>query len=93
MKMVFLFALTLSLLMACGKGKTATQIAQEVCDCSKKANDMDAADPKRSEAQAECGKKQVEAWGKVKDDSKKADEFNKVLSACASEQIKDAFKK
>lgn len=91
MKKVFLFTLTLSLLTACGKSKTGTQIGQEVCDCSKNANAMDAADPKRAAAQTDCAKKQVEAWDKVKDDLKKADEFNKVLSICASEQIKKAF--
>ena len=52
---------------------------------------MDPADPKRAEAQKDCGIKQVEAWNKVKDDQKKADEFNAVLSKCASEQIKKSF--
>ncbi|MBL7748303.1 MAG: hypothetical protein JNM19_12780, partial [Chitinophagaceae bacterium] len=56
-----------------------------------KANAMDPSDPKRKEAQDECFKKQGEAWNKVKDDQKKADEFNKVLSVCASEQIKKSF--
>ena len=91
MKKVFLFILTISLLTACAKSKSGTQIGQEVCDCSKKANAMDPADPKRSEAQKDCGLKQVEAWNKVKDNQKKSDEFNKVLSACAKEQIKKAF--
>ncbi len=91
MKKVFLFALTLSILTACGKSKSGKDIGQEVCDCSKKANAMDAADPKRTAAQDDCAKKQVEAWDKVKDDQKKADEFNKVLSDCASEQIKKSF--
>ncbi len=54
---------------------------------------MDSADPKRTEAQNDCAKKQVEAWGKVKDDQKKADEFNKVLSVCATEQINKAVGK
>ena len=54
-------------------------------------SDVTAADTKRTAAQDDCAKKQVEAWNKVKDDQKKADEFNKVLSDCASEQIKKAF--
>lgn len=91
MKKVFLSILTISLLTACGKSKTGTEIGQEVCDCSKKANAMDPADPKRAEAQKDCNLKQVEAWNKVKDDEKKADEFNKTLSVCASEQIKKSF--
>jgi hypothetical protein len=91
MKKVFLLMLTISLLNACGTNKSGTEIGKEVCDCSKKANAMDAADPKRTEAQNDCAKKQVEAWNKVKDDQKKADEFNKVLGDCASEQIKKAF--
>ncbi len=91
MKKVFFFILTISLFTACSKSKSGTQIGQEVCDCSKKANAMDPADPKRAEAQKDCSLKQVEAWNKVKDNEKKADEFNKVLSVCASEQIKKAF--
>ena len=93
MKKIFLFAFTLSLLVACGKGKSGTEIGQEICDCSKKANAMDANNPKRTAAQADCAKKQGEAWSKVKDNEKKADEFNKILSVCASEQIKDSFSK
>ncbi len=91
MKKVFLFILTISLLAACGKSKSGTAIGQEVCDCSKKANAMDPADPKRADAQKDCALKQVEAWNKVKDNEKKADEFNKVLGVCATEQIKKSF--
>lgn len=91
MKKVLLVVLTVSLLSACGSSKSGKQIGEEVCDCSKKANAIDASDPKRTEAQNDCAKKQGEAWNKVKDDEKKADEFNKVLSVCATEQIKKSF--
>ncbi|MEO7984025.1 MAG: hypothetical protein ABI688_08080 [Bacteroidota bacterium] len=91
MKKLFLLAFTLTLLAACGKSKSGKQLGEEVCECSKKANGMDAADPKRSAAQADCTKKQGEAWAKVKDDKKKADEFNAVLSVCATEQIQKSF--
>lgn len=91
MKKVFFFILTISLLVACGKSKSGTAIGQEVCDCSKKANAMDAADPKRAAAQSECQRKQIEAWDKVKNDDKKSTEFNKVLGECATEQIKKSF--
>ena len=90
-KKVFLFVFSVSLLAACGKAKSGTQIGQDVCDCSKKANAIEATDPKRTAVQNDCAKKQVEAWNQVKDDQKKADEFNKVLSDCASEQIKKSF--
>ncbi|MBK7560561.1 MAG: hypothetical protein IPP43_00240 [Chitinophagaceae bacterium] len=93
MKKLLLIVLTLSLLSACGKSKSGKDIAAEICDCSKKANAMDAADPKRTEAQSECQRKQIEAWDKVKDDEKKATEFNKVLGECATEQIKKSFDK
>lgn len=91
MKRVTIILLSSLLLASCGKGKSGTAIGEEVCECSKKANAMDAADPKRAEAQADCNQKQVEAWNSVKDDSKKADEFNAVLSKCAEEQIKKSF--
>ena len=91
MKKLFLPLISLLLVTACSKGKSAKALAEEVCECSKKANDMDPADPKRAAAQKDCGVKQVEAWNKVKDDSKKADEFNAILSKCASEQIKKSF--
>ena len=91
MRKTLLIILTVTLFTACGKSKSATQIAEEVCDCSKKANAMEASDPKRSPAQADCLAKQGKAWLDVKDDPKKADEFNAVLSKCASEQIKKSF--
>lgn len=88
---VVLFAVTL--LSACGDSLDGKKIAQEVCDCSKAANAMPATDPKRTEAQNACAKKNSEAYGKVKDNLKQADEFNKLISACASEQIKKSFGK
>lgn len=91
MKKLLIVLLAAASFTACGKSKSGAEIGKEVCDCSKKANAMDPADPKRAEAQTECGKKQVAAWNKVKDDEKKADEFNKVLSDCASEQIRNSF--
>ena len=91
MKKLFIVLFTASLFTACGKSKSGTEIGKEVCDCSKKANAMDATDPKRTDAQNDCAKKQVEAWNKVKDNLKKADEFNKVLGDCATEQIKKSF--
>jgi hypothetical protein len=86
-----LFAVTL--LGACGGGIDGRKLAQEVCDCSKAANAMDSADPKRSEAQNTCAKKNSEAYSKVKDDLNQSGEFNKLISACASEQIKKSFGK
>ncbi len=91
MKKLLIALFTISLISSCSKSKSGAEIGKEVCDCSKKANAMDAADPKRQEAQMDCAKKQVEAWNNVKDDQKKADEFNKVLGECASEQIKKSF--
>lgn len=87
MKKVFVFVLSVSMMAACGKAKSGSTLAQEVCDCYKKANDMDAADPKRTDAQNDCLKKQGEAWNKVKDDQKKADEFNKTVGDCSKEMI------
>jgi hypothetical protein len=80
-------------LLACGTSKSGTDLGKEVCECTKTANRMDPSDPNRSKSQSDCAKMQVEAWDKVKDDQKKADEFNKVLSVCATEQIKESFGK
>lgn len=91
MKRFSILLLSALLLAACGKGKSGTAIGEEVCECSKKANAMDAADPKREAAQTDCNKKQLEAWNSVKDDVKKATDFNAVLSKCAEEQIKKSF--
>ncbi len=91
MKKLVIVLLSAAFLTSCDKAKSGTAIGEEVCECSKKANAMDPSDPKRTEAQVDCSKKQVEAWNKVKDDQKKADEFNKVLSVCATEQIKKSF--
>jgi hypothetical protein len=91
MKKVVLFLFTISLISACGgKSQSGRKLGEEVCDCSEKANAMDAADPKRPGAQADCVKKQSEAWDKIKDDQKEADEFNKVLHERLSAQIKKA---
>lgn len=91
MKKYLLVIVCISFLVACGKSKSGKETGEEVCECSKKANGMDPADPKRAEAQAACSKLQLEAWNKVKDDDKKAGEFNAVLSKCAEEQIKKSF--
>jgi hypothetical protein len=90
-----LFILSTSFIfLACGgKSKTGTQVAQEVCDCSKKANALATSDPDRSMAQADCLKQQGEAWLKIKDDKEKADEFNTGLKKCTSEQINKSFGK
>lgn len=93
MKKLMLFLLTVSLLTACGKSKSGKQVAEEVCECYKKANALDAADPKRAAAQADCLKIQGENWAKVKDDEKKSDEFNKRISECASEMIEKSLGK
>jgi len=91
-KALFVF-ISFCFLIACGKGKSAKQIAQEICDCSKKANAMDPADPRRYEAQDDCQKKNVEGWNKVKEDIEKAAAFNEVMSGCATEQIRKSFGK
>ncbi len=94
MKKLFLFALPLSLLACGGKSKSAKEIAQEICDCSSKANGLPATDPNRSKAQADCMKMQQDGWEKVQRmETVKVDEYNSILSACASEQIKKSFGK
>ena len=86
MKKLTILLMSTIFLASCG-GSDGNKLAQEVCDCYKKANGMDAADPKRTEAQNECVKKQGEAWNKLKDDQKKSDEFNKKIGECATALI------
>lgn len=94
MKKVFVFAAITVLLSACGgKSKSGKEIAEEICDCSKKANGLPADDPSRAQAQKDCTEKAGKAWESVKDDEKKADEYNAVLAKCAEEQIKASFGK
>jgi hypothetical protein len=80
MKRIIIILLTAFLFSSCGgKSVSGKKLGEEVCDCSDKANAMDAKDPNRLAAQADCSKKQVESWNKVKDNRKESDEFNKVL--------------
>jgi len=92
MKKIITVLFAAVLLASCG-GSDGKSLAKEVCDCNKKANAMDPADPKRATAQADCAKKQMDAWDKVKDDQKKADEFNVAIGECSKEMMKDAFGK
>jgi hypothetical protein len=92
MKKLMIVLLTVSILTACGgKSKSGKEIAQEICDCSAKANGLPTSDPTREQAQKDCTAKATAAWNSVKDDSKKSDEYNKLLGECASQQIKKAF--
>lgn len=91
MKKWMIILLTASFFTACSGGKSPSKLANEVCDCYRKANGMDAADPKRAEEQNVCIKMQGENWNKVKDDQKKAEEYNKIIGECSSELIKKAF--
>ncbi|MBC7872887.1 MAG: hypothetical protein H7Y01_02765 [Ferruginibacter sp.] len=91
MKKIVLIALLVSLFTACGKSKTGKQIADEICECSKKANGLPTTDTTRSQAQKDCTAKASKAWNEVKDDTEKAAEYNKVIGMCADEQIKKSF--
>ncbi len=95
MKTAILLLTTLSLLsVSCGGGGASpSKLANEVCDCYKKANGMDAADPKRADAQNACITKQGENWNKIKDDPDKAKEYNKIIGDCGSELIKNSMPK
>lgn len=87
-----IFVLGVSVFMfSCGKSKTGKQIADEVCECSKKANALPVSDSTRTKAQDDCNEMNQKAWAKVKDDDEKSKEFNATISACASEQIKKSF--
>lgn len=92
MRKLLLITGIISGLLSCGSSKSGKQVAEDICDCYKKANALPATDPSRSSAQQECLTQQGEAWNKVKGDAKKADEFNKTISDCGKEQIQNSLK-
>jgi hypothetical protein len=94
MKKWIIVLLAASFFTACGAGgKSPSKLASEVCDCYKKANAMDAADPKRADEQNLCVKMQMENWNSIKDDQKKADEFNKIIGDCGKDMIQNSMPK
>lgn len=89
MKKIITVFSVVSLLSACnGGGNSGVNLAKDVCDCYQKANGMDAADPNRAKAQADCLASQGVAWNKIKDNQKESDEFNKIIGDCGKELIK-----
>ena len=91
MKRISMVLFAITLFTACGGGLDGKKLADETCHCSAKANAMDIADPKRTEAQNACNTKNMESWTKVKDNKKQSDIFNKRISECVSQQIRNAF--
>ena len=93
MKRISMALIAITLFTACGGGLDGKKLADENCDCQMKANAMDSADPKRTESQNDCMKKNMEAWNKVKDNEKESTAFNKAVSECADKIIKKSFGK
>ena len=93
MKRISIALIAVTLFAACGGGVDGKKLADEICDCSAKANGMDPADPKRTEAQNACNTMNTASWMKIKDNAEQSAIFNKRISECASEQIKKAFGK
>ena len=90
MKKVFLFALTLSLFTACGKGKSPKAMAEAYCNCNKKIMKMDAADPKRSEVVHDCSMKQVDARDAFDKDPERFKEYNRIVNECSLEMYNES---
>lgn len=68
MKKVLAKFSTFALLSVCScGGNSGANLAKEVCDCYQKANGMDAGDPNRAKAQADCLASQAVAWNKIKE--------------------------
>ena len=87
--LILLFSL--SIFIACGKSNSGKQLADEVCECSKKANALPTSDASRTKQQDDCMVKQREAWDKVKADKEESLAFNNRLSECANEQIRNSI--
>jgi hypothetical protein len=92
MKKLTILAFAMILLAACGKSKTGLEYAEEVCDCSSKANALPVSDPGRTKAQDDCLKMNQDVWAKVKNmKTEHVTAYNKKLSECATTQIKKSF--
>lgn len=91
MRFLLLIAVGTAILSACSGSQNGKDLANEVCDCYKKANALPADDPNRSKEQDACITKQGEAWAKVKDDKDEADKFNDEISKCSRAQIKESI--
>ncbi len=87
-KLIAMFSVAAFLSACSGGGSSGSSLAKEVCDCYQKANGMEASDPNRAKAQADCLASQGLAWNKIKDNQKEADEFNKIIGDCGKELIK-----
>ena len=78
--------------IACGGGsKSGTQLADEVCECYKKANGLPASDPASAKEQDNCLKLQGTNWRKIQTDKVKSDEFNKKLGECTADLLKQSM--
>lgn len=93
MKSIVLAITTFTFIISCSSKKGGKQLAEDICECSKKANALPATNPNRAKAQNDCSLMQGEAWTKIKDDTKEADAFNEAIKKCAEEQIKASFNK
>lgn len=91
MKKLIIVIAAASFFISCGSGsKSGTGLAEEVCECYKKANGLPASDPARATEQDKCLKLQGTNWRKIQNDKAKSDEFNKKLGECTAELLKQS---
>jgi hypothetical protein len=82
MKKLVLSMFAAATLVACGGSGPASD-AKEVCDCSKKLNEMKMDDPKRMEEAEKCSKLSIDNMSKYKDDRDKYLEYSEALVDCS----------
>ena len=91
MKKLMIIAAAAFFIACGGSSKSGTGLAEEVCDCYKKANGLPASDPDRAKEQDKCLKLQGTNWRKIQNDKAKADEFNKKLGECTGDLLKQSM--
>lgn len=79
------------ILASCG-GVDGKAIAEEVCDCYKKANKASKTDIEAiKKEQDKCMELQKSKWDELKTDVEQAKAYNERISECSKQMIEDAL--
>lgn len=81
---VFILSIIAGCIISSCSGKKADgkALAEEVCECRKKAEGLEFSDPEAKKIRMECSKLQGENWGRIIKDKEQEDAFNRRLNEC-----------